>query len=183
VCVGIRSLLHVRSTGGSPFRNGPVGHGALAVAGFAAPFAVAAILDLRGGDDRLLHGGWAAAGGLVLAVAGVVGTMWAQLWMGDSWRIGVDPSERTALVTGGPYGRVRNPIYTAMFAFAAGVTLLLPTVLTLAGLVAVVVVIDLVVRRVEEPYLRATHGDAFTRWAAATGRFVPGIGHVTIPGR
>jgi protein-S-isoprenylcysteine O-methyltransferase Ste14 len=34
--------------------------------------------------------------------------------MGASWRIGVDPSERTDLVTGGAFALVRNPIFSAM---------------------------------------------------------------------
>ncbi len=178
VCVGVRTLMHVRRTGDSPFRNGPVGNAAVAIVGFAAPFVAAAVVDLDGGDDRLLHGPWIAGLGVTLAVTGIAATMWAQLAMGESWRIGVDLDEHTALVTGGPYRRVRNPIYTAMFAFAAGVTLLVPTVVSLAGLVAVVLVIDVVVRRVEEPYLRSTHGAAYDRWGATTGRFLPGIGHL-----
>ncbi|MET9817324.1 MULTISPECIES: hypothetical protein [unclassified Streptomyces] len=34
--------------------------------------------------------------------------------MGASWRVGVDVGERTALITGGPFAYVRNPIFTAM---------------------------------------------------------------------
>jgi protein-S-isoprenylcysteine O-methyltransferase Ste14 len=29
---------------------------------------------------------------------------------------------------------------------------------------------------IEEPYLLATHGVTYERYAAATGRFVPGVG-------
>jgi protein-S-isoprenylcysteine O-methyltransferase Ste14 len=35
---------------------------------------------------------------------------------GASWRIGVDPDERTTLVTSGPFAIARNPIFTAMAA-------------------------------------------------------------------
>jgi protein-S-isoprenylcysteine O-methyltransferase Ste14 len=31
---------------------------------------------------------------------------------------------------------------------------------------------------VEEPALLAAHGDAYRRWAATTGRFLPGIGRL-----
>src|SRR4051812_5360705 len=41
--------------------------------------------------------------GPVLAVGGLLATAGAQLAMGEAWRIGVDPGERTALVTGGPF--------------------------------------------------------------------------------
>ncbi|MFZ0230386.1 MAG: isoprenylcysteine carboxylmethyltransferase family protein, partial [Mycobacterium sp.] len=31
-------------------------------------------------------------------------------------------------------------------------------------------------RRVEEPYLLATHGAAYRRYTASVGRFIPGVG-------
>ena len=71
--------------------------------------------------------------GLVLASTGVVGTFAAQLDMGASWRVGVDPAEQTALVTAGLFRWVRNPIFTAMLATAAGLTALAPTVVGAAG--------------------------------------------------
>ena len=104
--------------------------------------------------------------------------MWAQLAMGASWRIGVDAEERTDLVTTGPYASVRNPIYTAMFAFGLGELLLVPNIVTAIGFVATVGVIELVVRRIEEPHLLAVHGDRVRSWMARTGRFLPGLGAV-----
>lgn len=177
VCVGLRTWMHVRRTGGSPFRDGPAGSGRLALVGFAAPFTVALLLDAVG-RGRLVHGVAFGVAGAALALLGVGLTLWSQLAMGDSWRIGVDLEERTALVTRGPYRVVRNPIYTGMFAFVAGFTMVVPNVVSLFGLVAVVVVITAVVRRVEEPYLTSRHGAAFGQWAATTGRFVPGLGQV-----
>lgn len=117
----------------------------------------------------------AAAGG-VLAVGGGVVTLVAQGQMGASWRIGVDPDERTGLVRGGLYGRVRNPIFTGMLLFALGEALLVPNRWGLAGAALLGASIEGQVRRVEEPYLLAAHGDDFRRWAATTGRFVPGVG-------
>src|SRR3546814_15382651 len=66
---------------------------------------------------------WIQVGGTVLAVAGIAATLYAQRDMGESWRIGVDPSETTTLVLRGVFGLVRNPIFTAMLIFAAGITL------------------------------------------------------------
>src|SRR5438045_3775532 len=118
VCVGWRSLLHYRQTGQSPFRSGGAGHGAIAVIALAVPLAAGDVLDATGSLGRVLHGSWLGFVGAALAVSGIVATTWAQLAMGASWRIGVDETERTALVTGGPYRQVRNPIYTAMIVFA-----------------------------------------------------------------
>jgi protein-S-isoprenylcysteine O-methyltransferase Ste14 len=61
---------------------------------------------------------------------------------------------------------------------AAGLALLVPNAASLVGLVALVVGIEIQVRRVEEPYLLRTHGDAYASWAARTGRFLPGIGRL-----
>ncbi len=176
VCIGLRSWIHVRQTGRGPFRSGPAGNGVVVVILFAAPYLLGIALDASGALDRFSTAAWLGPVGVVLTVAGIAGTMWAQLAMGESWRIGVDAEERTALVTTGPYRSVRNPIYTAMFVFGGGQLLLVPNVVVLVGLVATVAVIELVVRRIEEPHLLEVHGARSRSWMATTGRFVPGVG-------
>jgi protein-S-isoprenylcysteine O-methyltransferase Ste14 len=114
--------------------------------------------------------------GIALAVLGIVLTVWAQLDMGDSWRVGVDANETTALVHTGMFGRVRNPIYTAMLTFDFGIALVTPNFVTFAGLILAVTALELQVRRVEEPYLRDQHGAAYRDYTASVGRFVPGVG-------
>jgi protein-S-isoprenylcysteine O-methyltransferase Ste14 len=47
-------------------------------------------------------------------LAGLLVTLPAQRAIGESWRIGVDPDERTELVTAGLFGRLRTPIFTGM---------------------------------------------------------------------
>lgn len=120
----------------------------------------------------------ALAAGAALVAAGAATTLVAQAQMGASWRIGVDAGERTALVTHGLYRLVRNPIFTGMGAFALGTALLVPNAPALAGLAAGLVGIELQVRGVEEPYLLATHGPAYRRWAATAGRFLPALGRL-----
>ncbi len=120
-----------------------------------------------------LDDGAVAAVGLVAAGAGIALTFWAQLAMGASWRIGVDPSERTALVTAGPFATVRNPIFSAMAVTGVGLTLMAPTVAGLVGLAVLVVAVEIQVRGVEEPHLARIHGAAYTDYARHTGRFVP----------
>jgi protein-S-isoprenylcysteine O-methyltransferase Ste14 len=112
-------------------------------------------------------------GGLVLAALGTLATFAAQMALGASWRVGVDASERTALVTSGVFRLVRNPIFTATFATFAGLTLMVPNVIAIAGLAAVVIGIQLQVRLEEAPHLRRVHGDAYDRYAASVGRFLP----------
>lgn len=47
--------------------------------------------------------------GMFCAITGVLGTIVTRLAMSTSWRIGVDETERTELVTNGPFALVRNP--------------------------------------------------------------------------
>ncbi len=98
--------------------------------------------------------------------------------MGESWRVGVDPGERTALVTSGPFRLVRNPILSAVMVTCVGLTLMTPTVVGLLGLIGVMVANELLVRLVEEPHLLRVHGEAYARYAAAVSRFVPGLGRL-----
>jgi protein-S-isoprenylcysteine O-methyltransferase Ste14 len=51
---------------------------------------------------------------------------WLALAMGESWRVGVNETEHTELVTTGPFGLVRNPIFTAVLTTGAGIALVLP---------------------------------------------------------
>jgi protein-S-isoprenylcysteine O-methyltransferase Ste14 len=116
--------------------------------------------------------------GAVLAVLGLVATAGAQLAMGDAWRVGVDPDERTRLVTDGPFALVRNPIYAGMIPFFSGIALLVPNALTIAGAALLLVALELQTRLVEEPYLRQVHGTTYSDYAARVGRFLPGVGRV-----
>jgi protein-S-isoprenylcysteine O-methyltransferase Ste14 len=112
-------------------------------------------------------------GGAVLAVIGVLTSIVAQLHLGASWRIGVDPQERTELVTDGIFALARNPIFTAMVVTALGLALLVPNPVALVAAVTLLVSVQLQVRAVEEPYLARTHGPAYAAYAARVGRFVP----------
>ena len=99
-----------------------------------------------------LDGAVGNAVGVVLAVGGISLTFGAQLAMGDSWRVGVDPDERTELVTGGPFGLVRNPIYSAMLPTVFGLVLMVPSAVAICAS-APFRRPELQVRLVEEPYL------------------------------
>ena len=180
---GLRTWLQWRRTGDAGFRGvsgrpgspewlAGVGFVAALVAGVAGPVTALARPDRLGPLDALAHPvlQWPGA---VLAVLGVVATFATQTAMGSSWRIGVDAREVTDLVTGGPFAVVRNPIFTAMGATGLGLVLMVPNVVAVAGLVLLVVALELQVRVVEEPYLRAVHGAAYADYAARTGRFLP----------
>lgn len=180
---GWRSWLQYRRTGSTGFRGIKAGGVVerLAGVGFVVALAVAVSAPILQeakvvGPLRMLNEVCIQTVGIVLATAGIAATVYAQLEMGDSWRIGVDTTETTTLVHTGMFGRIRNPIYDAMFLFGIGIVLVTPNIVAVAGLVLLVATIQLQVRRVEEPYLLRTHGDAYRAYAASVGRFIPGVG-------
>ena len=183
---GWRSWEQRRRTGSTGFRgiSGHLGSAEwFAGMGFVVAIAVAfvaPVLQLLGVVTPLgvLHAPWIQIGGIVVAIVGIFATVYAQLDMGDSWRIGVDPDETTTLVRTGVFGWVRNPIFTAMIAFGFGIALVTPNLVAIAGFLLLVATIELQVRIVEEPYLTATHGDSYRDYLAHVGRFVPGVGLV-----
>jgi protein-S-isoprenylcysteine O-methyltransferase Ste14 len=181
---GWRSWEQRRRTGSTGFRgiSGRPGSAEwFAGVGFVLALAAAVaapVLQLAGVVSPLdfLHASWIQLTGIVLAVIGIAATVYAQSGMGDSWRIGVDPAETTTLVRSGVFGRVRNPIFTAMLVFGFGIALVTPNLVALAGFVRLLVTIELQVRVVEEPYLLSKHGDVYREYLGRVGRFVPGVG-------
>jgi protein-S-isoprenylcysteine O-methyltransferase Ste14 len=183
---GLRTAIQLRRTGSSGFKgvSGRPGSaewlaGVLFVValivGVAAP--VLAALDviepIEALDHTVVH-----VAGIVLFLAGLAATLAAQVAMGDSWRIGVDEAERTALVTDGPFAHSRNPIFAAMLPTSLGLVLMVPSWVAFVGLVALLVALELQVRVVEEPYLRRTHGQPYIKYASRVGRFLPGVGRL-----
>ena len=181
---GLRTAVHVRRTGSSGFHGvsgrpgsaewlAGVGFIVALVLGFAAPLlAIAGLIDpiaaLEHRATQLL--------GIVLMLGGIAATLYAQGAMGASWRIGVDPAERTHLVTSGPFAHVRNPIFAAMIPTAVGLALIVPNWIALLALGTLFLALELQVRVVEEPHLSSVHGETYDDYAARVGRFAPGIG-------
>ncbi len=183
---GLRSVLQRRRTGSSGFRGvsgrpgsaewlGGVLFVVAVVAGLAAT--LLALLDVVPTIARFQS---TAAGvvGAALVCAGIVLSLVAQHAMGASWRIGVDESERTALVTTGIFALVRNPFFSATALVAIGLVLMVPSVLAGAALIALLFAVELQVRVVEEPYLLRAQGGSYREYAFRTGRFVPGLGRI-----
>jgi len=181
---GWRSWEQRRRTGSTGFRgiSGRLGSAEwFAGVGFVAALAaavIAPVLQLVGvlTPVGVIHAQWIQTTGIVIAAIGIAATVYAQLDMGDSWRIGVDPSETTTLVRAGVFGWVRNPIFTAMMTFGFGIALVTPNLVALAGFVLLVVTIELQVRVVEEPYLLTVHKETYRGYLTSVGRFLPGVG-------
>lgn len=110
--------------------------------------------------------------GIVLVVLGYAGTHWCYASMGDTWRMGIDHVEKTRLVTSGPYGVIRHPIYSFQSLMLIGVALLLPA--PLAFLTILIHLTCVWVKTAdEETHLVQEHGQAYIEYRARTGRIFP----------
>lgn len=180
VLLPARVLLHRRRTGSSGVVLARSAPGAPRRA--AALLALGTLLVGLGPLVHLLGVAWAwtpgdafvtHAAGVLLLLAGLGWAAWAQATMREHWRMGQDPAERPGLVTTGPFGRMRHPIYTGMLVVALGVTMMDPTYAGAAGVVLLLVGVRLQAIQVEEPHLRTLHGPEYEAWARRTGRFLP----------
>jgi protein-S-isoprenylcysteine O-methyltransferase Ste14 len=110
--------------------------------------------------------------GCLLVTLGYAATLWAYAAMGNSWRMGVDASERTVLVCSGPFRWVRHPIYVLQAVMLSGAALLLPTPISFAILALHYVCVRFKARN-EERHLETIHGSAYREYCSHTGALVP----------
>jgi protein-S-isoprenylcysteine O-methyltransferase Ste14 len=111
-----------------------------------------------------------------LAVAVAALTLAATLvcWkrMGKSWRMGIDPGEKTQLVVTGPYAYVRHPIYALSSLLMLATVIAVPTPLMIALAFIHIVFLQWEARR-EERHLAAAHGSEYGQYMRRVGRFIP----------
>jgi len=94
----------------------------------------------------------------------------ARCWkrMGDDWRMDVS-SRSTALITDGPFRRIRHPIYAFSILLMICTAVVLPTPPMIAIAVVHVTLMHVKARN-EEAHLASVHGAAYAQYAARTGR-------------
>ncbi|HCR48307.1 MAG TPA: isoprenylcysteine carboxylmethyltransferase family protein [Bacteroidetes bacterium] len=109
--------------------------------------------------------------GLFLLFAALVWIIVAQQQMASSWRIGIDEKNVTNLVTTGVFTHSRNPIFLGMLFTLLGLFLVLPNALSFAILCMGFVTIHVQVR-LEEAWLRNTHGEAYDEYCRKTRRWI-----------
>jgi len=95
---------------------------------------------------------------------------WKQ--MGSSWRMGIDPAEKTSLIVTGPYAYIRHPIYALSSALMLATAAADPAPLMLAVAVVHLLLLQFEARR-EEQYLARVHGQPYLDYCEKVGRFVP----------
>ena len=114
---------------------------------------------------------WIRSTGIVLLIASLVWIVLAQAQMGESWRIGIDTDNKTKLVQTGVYRISRNPIFFGMMVTLFGLFLVIPNAVTLVIFVLIVVLINIQVR-LEEEYLKGSHGEEYMRYQRTVARWI-----------
>jgi protein-S-isoprenylcysteine O-methyltransferase Ste14 len=108
----------------------------------------------------------------VLLILATALTFWCWHQMGRSWRIGIDPHEKTQLIVSGPYKYVQHPIYSLSMVIALASFITLPTVAMLLTVMVHIIMLSLEAPR-EEKYLLQNHGESYRKYQENVGRFVP----------
>jgi protein-S-isoprenylcysteine O-methyltransferase Ste14 len=145
----------------------------------ALPFILAAIV-LYGVNPPWLSAfaipfpAWARWIGVGLAVMSIPLLVWVHHTLGKHWSTSVQLQEGHTLVTSGPYRWVRHPMYTVLFAFFAGVSLI--SALWLIVPLAVGSILMLYTRiDKEEAMMIEQFGDAYRAYMRRTGRLLPSL--------
>jgi protein-S-isoprenylcysteine O-methyltransferase Ste14 len=111
--------------------------------------------------------------GLACALAGLGLMGWAYVvFRSWRWRAEVDPGHQ--LMTGGPFGLIRHPIYLSFAVFYLGSVLLLPYAVFLLHALASLVAYDYRARA-EEAVMLDAFGDRYREYRDRTRRFLPGV--------
>lgn len=115
---------------------------------------------------------WVAA---ACAVACLVLTTRCWRRMGNDWRMAVNERATGALITDGPFARVRHPIYALQMLLMSCTAIIVATLPMLVVAIAHGCVMVLKARN-EERHLLKVHGAVYRAYLARTGRLFPRLG-------
>src|SRR5258705_9210786 len=109
---------------------------------------------------------------VTILAAGVLATLVCWKRMGKSWRMGINPDEKTQLIITGPYAYIRHPIYAIQSLMLIATMTLLPSPLMLIAGFLMLTFLQWEARR-EEKYLVVHHGTRYAKYCHHTGGFLP----------
>jgi protein-S-isoprenylcysteine O-methyltransferase Ste14 len=112
-------------------------------------------------------GGAVTVGGLLFAV-------WARHHLAGNWSSEVTIKQDHELITSGPYGVVRHPIYTGILTGFLGTAIALSQVRGVVGFVLVFFVLWAKLR-LEEQWMHSRFGETYAAYADETAALVPWV--------
>ena len=109
--------------------------------------------------------------GVLFCLAGLALLGWSLASFGESFRVGIDPQQPGALVTGGAFAVSRNPIYVAFALILAGEFLIYPNWVFVVYLVAAAWLFHRQILR-EEDSLKQQYGRAYLDYCQRVRRYI-----------
>ena len=109
---------------------------------------------------------------VTLLALGLTATLLCWRRMGKSWRMGINPAEKTQLIVSGPYAWIRHPIYAIQSLMLLASMALLPSPLMIVAALHMITFLHWEARR-EEKYLVIHHGEGYVDYCRQTGGFLP----------
>ncbi len=110
--------------------------------------------------------------GVILGFCVIPFLIWIHRTLGQYWSAQLEIQREHALITAGPYSRIRHPMYTAFILFTLGTVLLAANLLvTIFGLLMCVLFYP--ITKQEEQLLLTEFGDQYKAYMSRTGRFLP----------
>jgi protein-S-isoprenylcysteine O-methyltransferase Ste14 len=109
--------------------------------------------------------------GLVMIHTSLLWIIIAQYQMNNSWRIGIDETNKTELVTKGVFAISRNPIFLGMTVSVFGLFLITPNAVTFFLSLTTYLIIQIQIR-LEEEFLEKVHGEKYINYKKTTRRLL-----------
>ncbi|MNZ41852.1 Protein-S-isoprenylcysteine O-methyltransferase Ste14 [Fontibacillus panacisegetis] len=109
--------------------------------------------------------------GIIATGAGVAIFIIAMVQMRTSWRVGIDDTSRTTLITSGVYRYSRNPAFVGFDLMFIGLYLMYPNWVTLCVAVLNLVAFHCLILQ-EEKHLRSTFGESYHLFSQKTPRYL-----------
>ncbi len=110
--------------------------------------------------------------GAAVLIAGLLFAVWARVHLGRNWSRSVTIKQDHELITSGPYGVVRHPIYTGILTGFLGTAIALSQV---RGFIAFALIffVFLIKLRMEERWMRSQFGEMYATYTHQTAALVP----------
>lgn len=110
--------------------------------------------------------------GALVAILALAFTFHCWSAMGAQWRMGINPKEKTTLVTTGPFGYSAHPIYSLSMILAIATLMAVPTAPMVIVVSLQIILLYQEASREEQDMLQK-HGQAYLDYQSKVGRFFP----------
>lgn len=124
-----------------------------------------------GGPASVQKNMWLGGVGLAVFVCGLAFAVWARVYIGENWGMPMTEKVDAELVTTGPYGRVRHPIYSGIILGLLGTSIALNWyMLVVLALIGGYFVYSAVM---EERYMTKRFPEGYPSYKASTKMLIP----------